>query len=218
LKLPRPIQKVVSKIAEKIEQAQEENAAQAKLEAWKEKLERAMSEHDGFRSDCARWDALYNGTRAVGKGIDYALTMSNRYGEDAGFSPTSDARQVVNIIFQLVESQIDISIPQPKVEAIEGDDGNERQKMLEGQLAYMSQGTELKRINSENERIAKKNSFAIMKVGYDPDIKGHSWRGKITTTNPHPVNVIPQPGVFRVKDMDSLFHIENRTIHQVLRL
>jgi len=191
---------------------------QAKLEQWKNKLTEAMSEHDTFRGNAATWDAIYNGTKAVGANVG-RVYVSDRYNFDdiTNLPGTKDARQVVNLTFQLIESQIDISVPMPSVDAIEGDDDNERKDMIEGMLTYMAEGPELERINSENERIAKKNSMAIMKVSYNPDFKRHKFRGRIETTNPHPVNVIPQPGVYRVKDMDYLFHIETRTIDYVCR-
>ena len=131
------------------------------------------------------------------------------------------ARQVVKLTFQLIESQIDISVPKPNVEPTEFDKDDpteaERQRMVEGMLHYMGGGTTLQRINSENERIVKKNSLAVFKVGYNPKARSHKWIGKIETTNPHPCNVIPQPGVFRVEDMDYLFHIENRTLDYICR-
>lgn len=208
------ITKVVSAIKGKVDEITAEQKQQAKLTEWQKKLETALSEHNSFRSDASSWDAMYHGTKAVSDGSG-RVYMSDR-DNTTDRQNTANARQVVNITFQLIESQIDPSIPLPAVDPIEVDD-DERRKMVEGTLTYMSTGTDLKRIVSENERIVKKNSLCVMKVGFNPDIKGHSFRGKIETTNPHPVNVIPQPGVYRVKDMDYLFHIENRTLDYVCR-
>jgi len=82
------------------------------------------------------------------------------------------ARQVVNLVFQLIESQIDINLPVPAVEPPEEEDEAERRHMIEGQLSYMAGDTTLRRINSENERIVKKNGLAYFKVGWNPDYKG----------------------------------------------
>lgn len=198
----------------KVEEIQTADAQQAKLQEWKKKLTEAMSEHETFRANCAVYDALYQGTKAVAP--NDASYMSSRFSEDQG--ETENARQVVNIVFQLIESQIDPKTPLPAVEPTEEEDGGQRKDMIEGQLTYMASDLSMRRMNSENERIAKKNSLAVFKVLYNPDYKSHKYRGRIETTNPHPMNVIPQPGVFRVKDMDYIFHIENRTIDQVCRM
>lgn len=208
--LLKPIKSITKKVKEYMDNTAKEQEQQKKLENWKSKLTTSLSGHDTFRADCATWDALYNGTKTVSTSNGY---MSNR--TDQG--QTKDARQVINIVYQLIESQIDINVPKPNVDAVEGEDGDQRKDMIEGMLCYMADSQSLERINSENERIAKKNSFCIYKVGYNPSAKSHKWIGKIETTNPHPCNVIPQKGVFRIKDMDYLFHIENRTIDQVCR-
>ncbi len=211
--LLKPIKGAIKKVQQHQEQRTSERQAQEKLEQWKHRLSDAMSHHDTFRHMAAVWDSIYHGTKAVGPKIG-KVYMSDRH-TDGG--QTNDARQVVNIALQLIESQIDISVPLPAVEAIEGDDDSERKQMIEGMLTYMASGTQLERIVSLNERIVRKNSMAYLKVCYNPDYATHKWRGRIETTNPHPTNIIPQPGVYKVEDMDYLFHIENRTIDYICR-
>ncbi|MDP4117675.1 MAG: hypothetical protein Q8873_00580 [Bacillota bacterium] len=213
-------QKAIKRVRDYMDTVEKERQDQEKIEKWKERLTRAISEHDTFRANCAAWDAQYNSTRAVGSNIQASLPISDR---DRVSQTTKDARQVVNLTFQLIESQIDVTVPKPNVEQCEFDDMDEqaeteRNDMIEGMLTYMGDRPALERIVSENERITKKNSLCIYKVGYNPNFKAHKYIGTIETTNPHPVNVIPQPGVFKVKDMDYLFHIENRTIDYVCRI
>ncbi len=197
-----------------IDDIREEQEKQAKLEEWKKRLQEAMEEHETFRAECATYDALYGGTKQIRPLGGTDIYVSDRYPETNSPEP---ARQVVNLCFQLIESQIDINLPVPAVEPTEEEDEAERRHMIEGQLAYMAGDTSLRRINSENERIVKKNGIAYLKIGWDPDYKAHTYRGRIETTNPHPGNVVLQPGVFRIKDMDYLFHIENRTIDYICR-
>jgi hypothetical protein len=210
------IQKVVKKVRDYMDTQEQEKMEQEKLEKWKKRLTDAISKHDSFRANCAMWDAQYNGTKTVAS--IGTTPMSNRTPDQ---SATKDARQVINLNFQLIESQIDISVPKPNVEPTEFDDNDEteseRNTMIEGILTYMGSRPALERIVSENERIAKKNSLCLYKVGYNPNFKAHKYIGTIETTNPHPANVIPQPGVFRIKDMDYLFHIENRTLDYICR-
>ena len=222
-----------------IDDNQKADEKQQRLEQWKSKLREAMDDHETFRADCATYDALYGGTKSIRPVGESNLYVSDRYRDDT--QVPDDARQVVNIIFQLCESQIDVNLPVPAVEATEELDSNvpdekpkakpgeqepapetkpkqpSRRDMIEGQLAYMAADTSLRRINTENERVVKKNGIGYFKVGWNPDYKAHTYRGRTETTNPHPGNVILQPGVFRIKDMDYLFHIENRTIDYICR-
>lgn len=217
IKIPNPI-KAVGKAVKRLmgdEEQVKEDKEYAKLESWKKKLNDAMSEHEGFRTQAAQNDAQYNGTKTV-KSLNGSLPMTNRFSDDEDARQTQNARQVVNITFQLVESQITIDVPKPVLEPVEGED-SENKKMLEGSLCAIAEGPDLERLNSENERIAKKNSLATFKVIYNPDFKSHKYCGRIETTNPHPVNIIPQPNVYRIKDMDYLFHIENRTLDYICR-
>ena len=214
MKLPGFITKVVDKVNQAIDDNREEQEKQAKLEEWKKRLSEAMEEHETFRSDCATYDALYGGTKQIRPLGGTDIYVSDRYPETNSPEP---ARQVVNLVFQLIESQIDINLPVPAVEPTEEEDEAERRNMIEGQLAYMAGDTNLRRINSENERITKKNGLAYFKVGWNPDFKAHTYRGRIETTNPHPGNIVLQPGVTKIRDMDYLFHIENRTIDYICR-
>ena len=232
MKLPS-ITKVVKRIMKDPEQLGEDQR-QAKLEEWKKRLSEAMEEHEAFRAECATYDALYGGTKQIRPLGGADIYVSDRYPEENTPKP---ARQVVNLCFQLIESQIDINLPVPAVEAKDELDSEvpepeeqqdpeakpkpkqpSRRDMIEGQLAYMAADTSLRRINTENERIVKKNGIAYFKVGWNPDYKAHTYRGRIETTNPHPENVVLQPGVFRIKDMDRLWHIENRTIDYICRM
>jgi hypothetical protein len=194
--------KVIGKVKDKIQEVKDDQEQSDKLQKWKGKLEKAMDKHNSFRSMAAEWDSIYNGTKQTGD-------SKNRFGEN-----TEDARQVINLTMQLIEAQINADVPTPRVDALEIND-EQKKDMIEGMLTYMSSGSELRRLTSLNERIVKKNSYCAFKVMYNPDYAAHTFRGKIETTNPHPCNVIPQPGVYKVADMDYMFHIENRTIDYV---
>ena len=113
MKLSGIIQKVVDKVNQAIDDNREEQEKQAKLEEWKKRLSEAMEEHETFRSDCATYDALYGGTKQIRPLGGTDIYVSDRYPETNSPEP---ARQVVNLCFQLIESQIDINLPVPAVE------------------------------------------------------------------------------------------------------
>lgn len=201
-------EKTIEKIKGKQAEAKEKKAIETKLLNWKEKLEEAMTSHSSFRDNSNLWDQQYNDLD--GK-IDTKQYMSNRNRVD------EEEDSNVNITMQLIEGTIDVAVPKPAVSAIESADGQDNRKMIEGILTYLSEGANLQRMVSENERITKKNGMSILKVMFNPDFDGHTYRGRLETTNPHPINFIPQPNIAKVEDMDYCFQIENKTIDQVCR-
>ena len=175
--------KVGDKMKTKVDEIKQSEADEELLSKWQAKLEDAMQDHNTFRSQCARNDEQYNNSRTTGS------SNQRRPMSDKDSVVAKDARQVVGLTFQLIESQIDIAIPSPRVDEYEKSDVD-RKKMIEGQLKHFSESDELKVIVSENERICKKNGYAVMKVCYDPNYDGHTYKGKIKVVNPHPVNVV----------------------------
>lgn len=205
------MQKIREKFNEYKEEKTEQREQEEKLFKWKKKLENALSEHSTFRANVDEWDALYHGTHGVSNLPTTAMSDQTDKGT------AQDARQVVNIVLQLIESQIDLDIPQPNILPMESDD-EPAADTIEGMLRYKINNSDIERINDENERIVKKASICWYKVSWNPNIEKHTFTGDIEITNPHPKNVIPQPGVYKVQDMDYIFHIENRTIEYVARV
>ena len=206
----KKIKSLFSKVGEYMEERSENKKEQEKLRKWKKKLENALSDHQSFRQKVDEWDALYHGTHDVDGSTK--VYMSDRYNKS-----TKKARQVVNIVLQLIESQINLDIPYPNILPTEPND-EKAAKVIQGMVKHKIDNSNIEEINDENERIVKKTSICWYKVNWDPNIKKHAFTGDIVITNPHPKNVIPQPGVYRVEDMDYIFHIENRTIEYVERV
>jgi hypothetical protein len=202
-------EKAIEKIKGKAKEIKEEKNADIMLMGWKEKLEEAITYHSSFREKSNLWDKQYNDDSVED---EYKLYMSNRTS-----TAKDDLESNVNITMQLIEGSIDVSVPKPAVSAIESADGMENRKMIEGMLTYMSECSDLQKIVSENERITKKNGMSVIKVSFDPNFNGRTYRGKLETTNPHPVNFIPQPNVSRIADMDYCFQIETKSIDQICR-
>ena len=176
-------------------------------------LSNAVAYHGDFMRDMSEWNDLYQGTKEIATKNSKSNFISNR--KNTAKRP-KDADNVVNISYQIIESQIDTTIPMPRVDAYEEKQVG-KAKIPEGQLTELAQSAEMKIINSENERICKKNSMAYFKVSYDANFSRHSSLGKIVIDNPHPMNVIPQPNVYDIDAMDYIYHIENRTIDDIVR-
>ena len=189
--------KIVDKFKEAVGMTDKRTPEDKLLEKAQRRLEIAMSDHESFIAECGEYDDLYNGTHNIE-------------------GSTQQAEQVVNMIYKNIEASIEPYLPQPRVDPYEENDLLGK-KMIEGQLMQLAQSPELLALNNENERVVKKNSIAFFKVGFDPDFDFHTSKGKIKITSPHPVNVVPQPNVYKIEDMDYIFHIESRSIDYVCR-
>ena len=201
--------KIKDKIKGKAAELKEQNESDEFLLDWKNKLDEAMAVHSEFRAKSNNWDRQYHDDDS--NAFDTTDYMSR------GSSNDEEVEGNVNITMQLIEGSIDIVVPKPAISAIEASDGQENRKMIEGMLTYMSEGSQLQKIVSENERITKKNGMSYLKVVYNPEFNGHTYQGKIETRNPHPTNIIPQPNVRKIEDMDYIFEISNSTVEKVCR-
>jgi hypothetical protein len=189
MKLPKPVRKLVDKVKQTIDDNREADEKQQRLEEWKKKLRESMEDHEVFRADCAAYDALYGGTKSIRPLGASDLYVSDRYRDDRQF--TENARQVVNLTYQLIESQIDINLPVPAVEAREELDANQpeeqqpeqqqspdnkpnpkrpsRRDMIEGQLAYMAADTRYASESiTENERHCQEKRDSLLQGRLQP--------------------------------------------------
>lgn len=142
-------------------------------------------------------EKLYIGTHGVDENVN------DQYPKPNG---RPKANNVVNVIYELIESQIDTQIPQPSVRSKwAGRDHQER--MIEDSIKNDLMESEIYRINDENERTTPIQGFSIVTVEWNPDIDKHLYRGEIHLDNRHPKCLIPQPGCFKIQDMDYFFLI-----------
>lgn len=146
-------------------------------------------------------EKLYIGTHGVDNNVNDDRTKANA---------RSKANNVVNIIYEMIESQIDTQIPQPTVNSKWR--GKEYlEKMIEDSIKNDMADSEIYRINDENERITPIQGFSIITVDWNPDIDKHLYRGEIHLDNKHPKTLIPQPGVYDIENMDYFFLLSSVT-------
>ena len=109
-----------------------------------------------------------------------------------------------NIIAELIESEVNSVIPQPKVTARrKGDEA--RAKILEDMLRNELDRLPMEEINDMAERMVPKQGGAFWLVEWDNSEKTHSSVGDVVITLLHPKQIIPQDGVLgRVEDMDAI--------------
>ena len=165
----------------------------SKLNTWKTRL----TQSDQFYSPQVKLmdhrEALYKGRREL------EPLVPGDTGKDGAKKKTSHVR---NIIFENIESQVSVSIPQPKV--------TPRRKKDEGLAALIEHliRNELDRLPFERINDMAERTVPIQGgVGYltewDNSKRTHTTVGEVAVSMIHPKQFAPQPGVYTsIADMD----------------
>lgn len=114
-----------------------------------------------------------------------------------------------NIVFELIESEIDNNIYYPKVRSNNG--RTEPAAELEQILKFELYDPKYREYNDLQERNTYIFGGAVTLVYWDPLSRNSAAGGKLKFKAIDPRNYIPQPGVNKVEDMDYMFIIESTT-------
>ena len=164
-----------------------------KLVKWQNRYYEAKQKYSAEISDMKTYENLYNGSREV-----------NRNPNKGGGVSGKKSINVRNITYELIETQVDSSIPYPKVIPIHEED-EEQAKVIEMALQNVIREIKLEKINDVSERVVPVQGGDFMHVEWDNTKGYHCTLGGISISERHPKNVIPQPGVTEIKDMDYIF-------------
>lgn len=175
-----------------------------KLTKWQGRLEKAKQAYGTELSNMATYKDYYDGTRNVNGNPN-----SNKAAKKV-------AVNVRNIVYELVESQVDSSIPMPKVTAIHEED-EELAKTVEKMLVNKIKSCKLFKMNDLQERVTPVQGGDFIHVEWDKDKGLHSTVGDVTVSERHPRQVIPQPGVTEIENMDYIFILFSMTRDSVKR-
>lgn len=194
----------VRRMVRKLKNAVTEPKKNKKLSMWQRKYEAAKMAYADNVSKMADYESMYNGSRNV-KG-----------NQNKGNTPSKVSINVRNITYELIETQVDSSIPMPKVTPIHKED-EELAKIIE--LALMNEIRMLKfnEMNDKQERTVPVQGGDFMHVEWDNTKGYHCNLGGLSVSERHPRCVIPQPGVTEVEDMDYLFVLIAQTRDYVKR-
>ena len=176
-----------------------------KLKKWKSRLQEAKDAYADNRNTMRKYAGYYHGDRSV------------QADPNSGKAPTKLASNVRNIVYELIESQVDSSIPMPKVRAIHADD-DELAKKIEKMLENKVKTCELERINDYMERVVPVQGGDFFHAQWDTKAGLHSSIGDVKITEIHPKKLIPQPGVTTLENMDYFFIQEVYTKQTVKRI
>ncbi len=176
-----------------------------KLLNWQAKYDDAKSKYSVELSEMETNESYYEGDRHVKTNANKGYGMANKM-----------AVNVRNISYELIESQVDTSVPMPKVTAIHAEDAELARKVeqfLENELRILR----FKELNDLQERIVPTQGGDFFLTEWDNTKGYHCNIGDLAVTTIHPRNVIPQPGVVDVEKMDYIFTRTAQTKEYVKR-
>ncbi len=175
------------------------------VQKWQKRLEDARSQYEKELKNMKKYQEYYEGTRSV-------QPDANR-----GVTPSKLATNVRNIVYELIESQVDSSIPMPKIRAIHPED-DELAKKMEKFLENKVKTCGLILMNDAEERTVPIVGGDFIRVEWDQRRGLHSEIGDLKVSELHPKKVIPQIGVIDFDEMDYFFIQEVMTKKTVKRV
>ena len=144
------------------------------------------------------YDQYLNGTKAmpkIGKG---------------NATKVQDAFTVRNIVYELIEAQVDNSIPLPKVTATK-EFRTEGARKIENKLRCELDRLPFEYMNDTQERVCPTQGGSLFWVEWDNFKRTHTTVGELSVKLLHPKQFIPQPSIFEIEEMDYMFVLVTQT-------
>ena len=163
---------------------------QKRLQIWQERLQNNVGQYAQELSAMDKRAALYSGSREI-------EAQAGKQTEEK----TQPASMVRNIVSELVEAQVDSSIPFPKVTARQAED-EALAKTIEDYLRNEIDRLPFEKLNDLDERITPVQGGNFFLVEWDAKRHTHTTSGELSVRLLHPKQVIPQHGVSEIEDMD----------------
>lgn len=158
------------------------------LRLWQERLKRSEAAYTGELAKMDGREALYRGARAVKPLVEGDKTVETRH--------------VRNLCAELIEAEVDSSIPQPKVTARHKED-EPKAKLIEDMLRGELDRLRFEEMNDIAERTVPIQGGGIWLVEWDSTKRTHATVGELEVSFIHPKQVIPQDGIYTgIEDMD----------------
>ena len=161
-----------------------------RLRRWQGRFERALGAYRGELEDIKQREKLYNGDPHIEQLV--CRDFKNK---------TSHVR---NIVAEMIESQVDPTIPQPKVTARRRE-YEPLARIIEDMIRNELDRLPMEEINDELSRLVPIHGGAGLLVEWDPEQRTHLTAGEVAVSSVHPSDLIPQDGVYKLKDMDYFF-------------
>lgn len=163
---------------------------EAKLHKWQDRFVQAKADYEQERKLMVERDNFYNGDK----------TIYSPNGQRA----RKDAHAIRNIIFELIESQVEATYPTPKVTPYE-EQNEEKAIMIEDMLRNEMDRIKIERLNDTDERTTYTQGGDFFLIEWDSSQRTHTTMGELNIQLVHPRKVIPQRGVESLEQADWVF-------------
>lgn len=177
---------------------------QEKLQLWQQRFDKSKRAYESELAKMDTRDSYYKGTRKL------------RENPNTNQKVTKESTNVRNIVYELIECQVDSTQPMPRVTAIHEED-KPLAKAIEAMLRSEIVTQRFSDMNDLQERTVPVQGGSIWQVDWDNTRGTHCTLGDLKITDRHPKQVIPQDGVTEIEDMDYIFLLVARTKKSIER-
>ena len=162
-----------------------------KLRMWQERFARNQTAYAAKIEQMEGREKLYKGDKTIREIVRNDKTVV--------------ASHVRNLCAELIEAQVDSTIPQPKVTAVRKKD-ERLAKIVEDMLRNELNRLPMEELNDQQARTVPIQGGGLYLVEWDNTQRTHRTIGEIVVSGLHPGKVIPQDGVYSgIEDMDYIF-------------
>lgn len=159
-----------------------------RLDMWQERTEKSNTAYETLRKKMDEREAIYRGRTDITPII-----------EDDEVQKTTCPW---NIVYELIEAQVDSNLPQPKINPLRKED-EKLARMIEDLVLNKLDELPSELINDQTERTVPKQGGSYIHVEWDNEFHEANRSGRSTLAFVHPKNAVPQPGVTSdIEDMD----------------
>jgi hypothetical protein len=203
----RPIKnltrKVVSLIKGEKDRLEAESADRELLTHWQTQFDNDYFEKQKWNNRFDEWEGMYHG---------------NRVFDNVRQTQDKTPRTMINFPRMIIESQIDLNIPQPIFKGVAEDDV-EQVKKLQSLVEYKIRSNEpsLEEINQITERGIRKFGTEMLKVHWNNQCRRAGYVGDVELSVAHVKDIIPNVGATSIEDLEWYHHVVNRTENYILR-
>ena len=164
-----------------------------KLDEWKDKYQKSKEAYADQLNRMHNQDRLYNGDA-------FTRRSKNKGGGDS----TKQSENVRNIVYELLETETDPSIPMPKVTAIHEED-QEQAQVIEQMLLNEIRLLRFKEMNDISERTTIVQGGDWYHAEWDSRKNSHCTTGGLEINERDPQMVIPQASITDATKLDYVF-------------
>ena len=162
-----------------------------RLTLWQRRMDRSKRAYDGELSKMDHREGVYRGDR---------MLLQRVAGDHKTKTP-----HVRNLTAEIIEAEVNSSIPAPKVTARRKQD-ELKAKIIEDMIRNEQDRLPTEQINDMMERVVPIQGGAFQLLEWDNRQRTHNTVGELSVSVVHPKEFIPQEGVYtQVEDMDYFF-------------